>query len=104
MTVTEIGQRMSAWEFGCWKVFFREEGITAAAPMQSVAALLAAAYNGPCSPPSGRGAWSASDFLPPEPWKAPAVAPAKRRLKGSTAGAARIAEINAAARRAGMET
>ncbi|RYF82068.1 MAG: hypothetical protein EOO29_08370 [Comamonadaceae bacterium] len=77
--MAELGARMSAQEFEQWAVMYRMEGWLPQARALAHAQLLAASYQGP-STRRGRGAWVASDFLPPEPWAPPAP---RKVMKGA---------------------
>jgi predicted TIM-barrel fold metal-dependent hydrolase len=69
-TVEELGQRMSALEFGQWITFFEHEQLHPAADRMRHAQQLAAAHNGPLSRRDGAH-WAASMFMPPNPWAPP---------------------------------
>ena len=69
MTVEELGERMTAEEFGLWMAYAELEGWQPGAEAIHTAELLATVYNGPCKPPGNRKAWSLRDFLPRLPWE-----------------------------------
>lgn len=67
-TLEELGDRMSAEEFGLWEVFNEEEPIGPTAFALAVAQIRTAIANGPLQPPQGRKSFSAIDFYP-ERWQ-----------------------------------
>jgi hypothetical protein len=69
--VEELGQRMSALEFGQWMTFFEREQLHPVTDRQRHAQLLAAAHNGPMTREDGAH-WSTAHFMPPDPWAPPA--------------------------------
>lgn len=70
-TVAELGQRMSAQEFGDWCEFLHAEPAPQHTMVPMLAQLLAALANGPLKPPSGSPVWQAQHFMPPDPWAPP---------------------------------
>lgn len=68
--LSQLGEEMTAEEFGLWRVFLEEEPIGLHAMPAMMAALLAALANGPLQPPEGRKSWRFSDFMP-RPWRKP---------------------------------
>lgn len=60
---------MSAQEFGEWKVMFSVEGLHPADVRERHGQSLEAILLGPSRRKNG-GAWSASDFITADPWKA----------------------------------
>lgn len=74
-TLEELGERMSAEEFGLWIEFQNEEPIGPQAHWLWLAEILASLANGPLKPPAGSKSFSASDFLKRmEFWQPPAAA------------------------------
>lgn len=111
----ELGQRMSAREFNQWAAFLDEEGLGPGAHTVQHAQLLAALHNGPCVPPQRRKSWGVADFLSRIPWttttpRAPDGAGdahlraifGDQATPASTAAQPTLAELRAAAKRAGM--
>lgn len=96
-TLEQLGQHMSAQEFGLHLAIEHEEPL-APALATAFASVLAAAANGQLKTPQGR-LWAASDFLP-DTWEPRAAdAPAAPPPAPITAQS-----ILAAARAAGMPT
>lgn len=62
-SLEELGERISAEEFGLWLAFNDEEPLGATALQIAVAQIRAAIANGPLQPPGGRKSFSASDFF-----------------------------------------
>jgi hypothetical protein len=64
---------MSAEEFGEWKAFYAAEDLYPAAQRLRHAQLVAAIHNGELQRQDKR-LWSATDFMPPDPWAPPPAA------------------------------
>lgn len=74
-TLEELGERMSAEEFGLWSAFLDSEPIGPAGAFAALAELLAALANGPLQPPQGRKSFRAQDFIDVNRWQPPEQAP-----------------------------
>ena len=70
-TLEELGDRMSAEEFGLWLEFLEVEPIGPASMLPLLAEVLSALANGPLKAPRGRNAYSPSDFLDTARWQPP---------------------------------
>lgn len=64
----ELGERMSAEEFGEWQVMFTKEQLHPAADRLRHAQLLAAIHNGELRK-ADKTRWAASQFLGTDPWQ-----------------------------------
>jgi hypothetical protein len=73
-TLAELGERMSAQEFGLWSTFLENEPMGPASMLAMLAEVLAALANGPLRAPKGRGAFRAADFLDATRWQPAAAA------------------------------
>ena len=66
-TVQELGQRMTAQEFGEWQVFYEREQLHPAAQRYQDAQHMAAIHNGPLSR-ADKSLWKAAHLMPADPW------------------------------------
>lgn len=96
MTMQQLGQIMTAQEFGLHLALEQAEPLPAA-QWSAVASMLAAHANGPLKPPEHGRLWQASDFMPAEMWPDPDAAEPVEK-----AGEMTIAQIMDSARKAGM--
>jgi hypothetical protein len=74
-TLEELGERMSAEEFGLWLEFLDVEPVGPASLPPMLAAVLAALANGPLQPPNGKKKFLAQDFIDLARWDAPPTGP-----------------------------
>ncbi|MDP3625016.1 MAG: hypothetical protein Q8S12_00350 [Hydrogenophaga sp.] len=92
-TVDELGERISAEEFGEWKAFFSKEQLHPAAARMRHAQLMAALHNGALVK-RDKTTWTSAQFMSADPWvieeeTAEAAAPTPAQI------AAEVARINA---------
>lgn len=83
-TVAELGDRLSADEFGLWRAWLAEHQAAPEAQPALMAQLIAAVMNGPLTR-ADKQFFKATDFLP-QPWPAPAPPP-KRLTRREMAAA-----------------
>lgn len=76
----ELGETVTAEEFGLWLAFFEKEPMGPAQLMPALAEIRAAMANGPLKAPQGR-LWSSDDFFDAKRWVA---APAEAQPSGPT--------------------
>jgi hypothetical protein len=88
-TLHELGEQMTAEEFGLWQAYLQEEPLPPA-HTAALAELIAAAANGKIPPPRGRW-WSALDFMPKRWTGKPKPAPGSPAPKPSSTGGANSA-------------
>jgi hypothetical protein len=74
-TLAELGDRMSAEEFGLWIEFLDVEPFGPASQPYMLAAVLAALANGPLQPPPGKKKFRASDFIDLARWEPASAGP-----------------------------
>jgi hypothetical protein len=79
-SVEELGERISAREFGEWQVFMRLEEMHPAAERLRHGQLLATMLQGPSTRASGKP-WAASEFITTDPWAESAPVPSTRRQR-----------------------
>ena len=89
----ELGERISAEEFGEWKAIFSKEQLHPAADRMRHAQLMAAGHNGPLVK-RDKSTWSTAQFMGSDPWElvdeaVEAPAPTSQQI------AAEVARINA---------
>ena len=70
-TLEELGERLSAEEFGLWIEFLENEPIGPASTLSMLAEVLCALANGPLKPPPGRKSFQAADFFDATRWAPP---------------------------------
>ncbi len=96
MTMQQLGQVMTAEEFGLHLALEQAEPLPAA-QWSAVASLLAAQANGPLKPPEQGRLWQSADFMPAELWADPDAAESVEETGEMT-----VAQIMDSARKAGM--
>jgi hypothetical protein len=70
--VSELGERMTAEEFGWWLAMLDTEWIGPQRQAQLLAHIAAGVRNGPVQGPSGKDSlWNLSDFIDPDRWAPP---------------------------------
>lgn len=85
-TLDELGERMSAQEYGWWLLWFDQEPCDPASFAQMWAQQMAALCNGPLTRRDKR-MFQANDFLPADRWKVEPDTPAKPMTRQQTAAA-----------------
>lgn len=80
-TVDELGERMSAHEFGLWLTWLEREPCDPVSELQRWASLMAGTANGPMTK-RDKALFTRADFLAADRWKPPpAPAPPQSRAK-----------------------
>jgi hypothetical protein len=93
-TVQELGARMTAEEFGEWRVYLEREGLTPAQEATRDALLIASTMNGPMQR-RDKKPWTPAHILPADPWSTTPPAPAKRVPPTAAQLRAQVASLNA---------
>jgi hypothetical protein len=75
-TVSELGERMSAEEFGWWATMIEQDWIGPGRQARLLAHIAAGVRNGPVQGPDGeKSVWQADDFIDKDRWKPPEPEP-----------------------------